>query len=114
MIDNSGNYRRFVIQQVTLDALLARTNEESAPKDELVLEAAAVLAGTMLMGSGVSGSGPNAFSSVVTLGSLMGPIAQYRDEFYEQFLDTLSGPHAQRLLEEQNIRRQPFAARVSI
>lgn len=109
LIDNSGNYRRFVIQQVTLDALLARTTEEhQLPTDELILEAAAVLAGTMLMGSGISGSGPGTFASTTTLGSLMAPIAQYRDEFYEQFLDRLSGPHAERLLEEQQIRRQPL------
>ncbi|MCC6510420.1 MAG: hypothetical protein IT423_15060 [Pirellulaceae bacterium] len=109
LIDGSGYYRRFVIQQVTLDALLARAAEEtSAPREELVLEAAAVLAGTMLMGSGISGSGPSTFPSTTTLVSLMAPIAQFRDEFYEQFLETLQGPHAQRLLEEQKIRRQPF------
>lgn len=107
-IDGSGYYRRFVIQQVTLDALLARTTEEDAPRDELITEAAAVLAGTMLMGSAVSGYGPNAFASTVTLGSLMAPIAQFRDEFYEHFLETLSGSHLERLLEEQKIRRQPF------
>ncbi len=38
----------------------------------------------------------------------MAPIAQFRDEFYEHFLETLSGPHLERLLEEQKIRRQPF------
>lgn len=107
-IDGAGYYRRFVIQQVTLDALLARAGEESAPRDELITEAAAVLAGTMLMGSAISGYGPNAFASTTTLGSLMAPIAQFRDEFYEQFLETLSGPHLDRLLEEQKIRRQPF------
>ena len=108
LIDGAGYYRRFVIQQVTLDALLARAAEEAAPREELIVEAAAVLAGTMLMGSAISGYGPNAFSSTTTLGSLMSPIAQFRDEFYEQFLETLSGPHLERLLEEQKIRRQPF------
>ncbi len=45
-----GNYRRFVIQQVTLDALMARTfQERDLPQRELVYEAAAVLAGTILM-----------------------------------------------------------------
>ncbi|MCA9266811.1 MAG: hypothetical protein KDA60_23320, partial [Planctomycetales bacterium] len=79
VIDNSGNYRRFVVQQVTLDALLARVTEESAlPADELIVEAAAVLAGTILMASGISGHGPGAFPSHVTLASLLGPIAAYR------------------------------------
>ncbi len=108
LIDGAGYYRRFVIQQVTLDALLARAAEEAAPREELIIEAAAVLAGTMLMGSAVSGYGPNAFASTTTLGSLMAPIAQFRDEFYEQFLETLTGSHLERLLEEQKIRRQPF------
>ncbi len=109
LIDNSGNYRRFVVQQVTLDALLARLEDEpSAPRDELLFEAAAVLAGTILMASGISGNGPGTFASTVTLGSLLPVIAEYRDMFYEQLLDQMSGSHLERLLEEQKIRRQPF------
>jgi hypothetical protein len=109
LIDNSGYYRRFVVQQVTLDALLARIAEEAVlPENELIVEAAAVLAGTILMASGISGHGPGAFPSHVTLASLLGPIAAYRDEFYEQFLGRLSGPHLARLLEEQKVRRQPL------
>lgn len=109
LIDNSGNYRRFVVQQVTLDALLARLEDEpSAPREELLFEAAAVLAGTILMASGISGSGPGVFASTVTLGSLLPLIAEYRDAFYEQLLDQMSGSHLERLLEEQKIRRQPF------
>jgi hypothetical protein len=109
LIDNSGYYRRFVVQQVTLDALLARTREEaSLPEDELLREAAAVLAGTILMASGISGNGPGAFASTVQLATLLPTIAQYRDEFYEHLLDQLNGPHLDRLLEERKIRRQPF------
>ncbi|MFO1062696.1 MAG: hypothetical protein U0892_02325 [Pirellulales bacterium] len=109
LVDNSGYYRRFVVQQVTLDALLARLHEEPAIEHEqLLVEAAAVLAGTMLMASGISGSGPSTFSSNTSLASLMAPIAQYRDEFYEQFLERLTGVHLERLLEEQKIRRQPL------
>ena len=108
-IDNSGNYRRFVVQQVTLDALLARVHEASElPQEELLTEAAAVLAGTILMASGISGGGPGAFASTMTLASLLGPIAAYRDQFYEQLLERMSGPHLARLLEEQKLRRQPF------
>ncbi len=109
LIDNSGYYRRFIVQQVTLDALLARTKEEtSLPQDELLLEASAVLAGTILMASGISGYGPGAFPSTVNLGNLLPIIAQYRDEFYEHLMDQWSGPHLDRLLEEQKVRRQPF------
>lgn len=108
-IDNSGYYRRFVVQQVTLDALLARVTEarELTP-EELITEAAAVLAGTILMASGITGPGPGSYPSTVTLASLLGPIAQYRDEFYEQLLGRLESTHVHRLLEEQKIRRQPL------
>lgn len=106
-IDNSGYYRRFVVQQVTLDALLARVHEYSTiPENELLTEAAAVLAGTILMAAGITGWGPGALPSTVTLASLLAPIAQYRDEFYEQLLVRLQGPHLDRLIEEQKIRRQ--------
>ncbi|MBX3423321.1 MAG: hypothetical protein KF752_17315 [Pirellulaceae bacterium] len=108
-IDNAGNYRRFVIQQVTLDALLARTlDQHIGPPDQLLFEAASVLAGTILMASGISGSGPGAFQSTTTLASLLGPIAQYRDQFYECLLSKVTGIHRQRLEEEQRIRRQPL------
>ena len=108
-IDNSGYYRRFVVQQVTLDALLARVHEYSdIPRDQLLSEGAAVLAGTILMASGITGAGPGAYPSTVTLASLLGPIAAYRDEFYEQLLVQLEGAHLDRLIEEQKIRRQPF------
>ncbi len=108
-IDNSGNYTRFVVQQVTIDALLARVQEEKElPKAELVQEAAAVLAGTILMASGVSGSGPATFDSTVTLGSLMAPIARNRDRFYDELLSKMQGEHATRLQTEQTIRRQAF------
>ncbi|MEZ6077612.1 MAG: hypothetical protein R3C56_18675 [Pirellulaceae bacterium] len=43
-----------------------------------------MLAGTILMASGISGSGPGVFASTVTLASILGPIAAYRDQFYEQ------------------------------
>lgn len=109
LVDSNGNYRRFVIQQVTLDALLARmTEEKKLSKSELAFEAAAVLAGTILMASGISGGSPTTYSSNVTLASLLPTIAQYRDEFYEHLLDKCQGSHLERLLEEQKIRRQPL------
>ncbi|QDV22279.1 hypothetical protein [Aureliella helgolandensis] len=108
-IDNAGNYRRFVVQQVTIDALLARVHEDAdGLEDELLFEAAAVLAGTILMASGISGGGPGAFASTVSVASLMGPIAAYRDEFYNQLLTQLQGNHRERLFKEHQIRRQPF------
>ncbi|MEM8735065.1 MAG: hypothetical protein AAGG44_12620, partial [Planctomycetota bacterium] len=108
-IDNSGFFRRFVVQQVTLDALLARVHEHSeVSQAELLTEAAAVLAGTILMASGITGPGPGAYPSTVTLASLLGPIAQYRDEFYDQLMEQLPAEHVSRLREEQKVRRQPL------
>ena len=57
---------------------------------------AAVLAGAILMSSGVSGSGPDTHDSTVTLGQLLPRIAQLRDEFYNHLLDGLQGPHGER------------------
>ena len=88
-IDNQGRYRRFVVQQVTLDALMRRlTDAPDIPADELLFEAAAVLAGTILMASGISGEGPATFDSTVTLSKLLPKIARYRDDFYERLFAT--------------------------
>ncbi len=108
-IDNAGRYRRFVIQQVTLDALMARVDEgQKAPHEQLLFEAAAVLAGTILMASGISGSGPGAHDSTVTLSSLLPSVAAYRDAFYEQLIEQAAPKHRQRLERESRTRRQPF------
>jgi len=108
-IDNQGRYRRFVLQQVTLDAMLSRLDERGdLPYEEVLYEAAAVLAGTMLMGSGISGSGPDSHDSETTLATLMPIIAGYRDAFYEQLLERLSEPRVGRLRAEAARLRQPF------
>lgn len=109
LLDQNASYRRFVLQQVTVDALLARVKEEKEiPRDQLLTEAATVLAGTMLMASGISGGGANSFSSTTTLVQLLSVIANYRDQFYSEFLESLTGPHAERLKAESAIRRQPL------
>ena len=109
LMDQSGSYRRFVLQQVTVDALLDRVaKEKELPYDESLTEAAVVLAGTMLMASGISGGSANSFSSTTTLVNLLAQIALYRDSFYTEFLERLSGPHAERLRNEAAIRRQPL------
>ncbi len=113
-ITGDGFYSRFVLQQVTLDALLSRCESETYPEDsdeeECWLEAASVLAGTMLMAAGTSGDGPTRHDSNVTLSTLLPHIANYRDEFYEQLLSQIEGDHGSRLLEEAERFRQPFGA----
>jgi hypothetical protein len=108
-IDNRGFYRRYVIRQVTLDALMKRAQtEQGLAADELLFEAAAVMAGTIIMSTGVSGAGPETHDSTVTLSTLLPRIAAYRDQFYEQLLGRLEGEHGQRLRQEAERRRQPF------
>ena len=108
-MDNAGRCRRFVVQQVSLDAMLERVEHRgSLPYEEMLYEAAAVLAGTMLMGSRISGNRPEAHDSSATLATLVQQIAVYRDAFYEHLLATLKGPHAERLRAEAVSLRQPF------
>jgi hypothetical protein len=111
-IDNQGFYRRFVLQQVTLDSLWQRVEEPGKlPRDEVLWEAAAVLAGTVLMAAGISGSGPESHDSSVSLGTLLPHIAAYRDEFYVRLLQNhVHGAHAARLAKEAEQLQQPFAA----
>lgn len=108
-LDQQSRYRRFVVQQVTLEALMQRvTDGGPIPREQLIVEAAAVLVGTILMASGVSGSGPDAHDSTVTLSNLLPRIARYRDEFYERLLRRMGGAHAERLRSEAAERQQPF------
>jgi hypothetical protein len=110
-IDNRGHYRRYVLQQVTLDALWSRVEtEKKISREEILFEAAAVLAGTILMGSGITGNGPETHDSSVSLATLLPHIAAYRDIFYEELLGRLAGPHGERLKAEAKALRQPFGA----
>lgn len=108
-ISNAGYYTRFVLQQMTLDALLSRCESDPA-QDEHWQEAAAVLAGTILMASGTSGDGPGRHDSSVTLATLLPHIAAYRDDFYAELLDHSEGARGERLKEESQRHRQPFGA----
>ena len=112
-ISNSGYYTRMVLQQVSLDALLSRCKCEDCTqetREEYLEEAAAVLAGTILMASGTSGDGPGRHDSTVTLSTLLPHIAAYRDEFYEQLLLDTKDAHGERLRAEAERFRQPFGA----
>jgi len=114
-IDNQGRYRRYVVQQVTLDAILARVTRDSAAQvdqlsnEELLFEASATLAGTILMSTAISGRGPETHTSEATLSSLLPNIASVRDEFYKSLLakSVESHPH---LIEDAKVRQQPFGA----
>jgi hypothetical protein len=110
-LDGQGRYRRYVVRKVTLDALLDRVEQGgSLDRSELLEEAAAVLAGTVLMACGTSGASPTAHDSATTLAALLPRIARYRDAFYEHLLKRMNGAHAVRLRQEREATRQPFGA----
>jgi hypothetical protein len=108
-LDRQGNYRRFVLQGVTLEAAWQRTQERgTTPQCELIFEAGAVLAGTMLMASAIWGRGPDTHDSSVTLSKLLPRITACRDAFYQQLIDSVPGEHGKRLRAEAATLRQPF------
>ncbi len=110
-LDSQGRYRRFVSRQVIFEALADRLG--SSPPEwakERLFEAAAVLAGTVLMASSIAGRGPGTFDSTVNLGSLVPRIARLRDAFYKHLLARQSGDRMNRLKEEEAKYRQPFGA----
>ena len=109
-ISNSGYYSRFVLQQVSLDALLSRCEcqQVDANDDVKCREAATVLVGTMLMATGTSGDGPGRHDSTVTLSTLLPHIAAYRDAFYAQQLTAATGSYGHHLIAEAEQYRQPF------
>ncbi len=108
-ISREGYYQRLVVRQLALELLLARPRE--APPEqraEFMIEAGAVLAGTMLMAAGVDGPGPGAHDSGTTLATLLPRIASYRDRFYEQLLSAMPGQHGARLRAEAQRLHQPL------
>lgn len=111
-IDNQGRYRRYVARQFILEGLLERASEGRGDidADEAFVESASVLAGTILMATGVSGFGPETHDSSVTLSNLVPRIARYREAFYDGLIKRLPEQHAARLRKEAKLTRQPFGA----
>lgn len=109
LIDSKGFFRRFVLRKIILDSLLSwMTEQNEQPHEESLFDAAAVLCGTMLMASAISGAGPETHGSSVTLTSLLPKVARQRDAFYEQLLADADGARAQRLLAAAKKTQQPF------
>ena len=58
-LDSHGYYKRFIIQQITIDSLLSRIDEEKAvPQERQLFEAGAALAGTIPDGISSQWSSP--------------------------------------------------------
>lgn len=109
VIDIGGYYRRFIVRSIILDALQNwMETDSSIPYEERVFDASAVLAGTILMASAISGSGPATFDSNVSLTSLLPVVARQRDNFYQALINTSSGSRRERLVASAEETRQPF------
>jgi len=109
LIDLAGYYRRFVVRKVILDALLHWIREQRrVPKEEVLFDASAVLAGTILMASSISGAGPDTHDSSVTLTSLLPKVARQRDVFYDRLMQSVTGARAKRLEKHARTTQQPF------
>lgn len=106
-IDGKGYFRRFIVRQIILDALLAWIQTQS-DQQEAIFDAASVLCGTMLMASAISGDGPSCHDSTVTLSSLLPKVARQRDEFYLKLMQSLQGKRRKRITTESQAAQQPF------
>ena len=108
-IDTKGFYRRFIVRRLIIDSLIDWIHRDKKKADpERLFDASAVLAGTILMASAISGSGPQTYDSSVSLTSLLPIVARQRDNFYQRLLDTAKGERAKRLKRLANESRQPF------
>jgi hypothetical protein len=108
-IDLKGRYRRFVVRKVILDALLNWIKlQKRVPTEEVLFDAAAVLSGTILMASAISGAGPDTHDSTVSLTSLLPRVARQRDAYYARLLEAATGTRAKRLQKHAKTTQQPF------
>jgi len=109
IIDLKGRYRRFIIRKVILDALLTWIDlQKRVSTEEVLFDAAAVLGGTILMASAISGAGPETYDSTVSLTSLLPKVARQRDAFYDWLLKAATGARAKRLQKHAKTTQQPF------
>lgn len=108
-LNAQGYYCRFVLHDVHINSILARVQEgPPSETEERLFEAAAVLAGTMLMASGICGDRPGGILSTVQIDRWLQGVARLRDRFYAELLERCSGPRRMRLEEEARQLRQPF------
>ncbi len=112
-VNTKGYYDRFVIRQIILDALLnwmedTHRKHKKLDESEILFDASAVLCGTMLMASSISGSGPGIHDSSITLTSLLPRVAHQRDAFYARLLGEATGERKRRLLKQTEQTQQPF------
>ena len=115
-----GYYSRFVLQQVTLDALLTRCDPRHLPAGRRTDRSARRSRGRAGRHdsdglAAPAATRPGRHDSSVTLSTLLPHIAAYRDDFYQQLLAKAAGPHGDRLARRgpahaATVRRRPAAS----
>ena len=110
VIDDYGGYRRFVSRRLLLEVLQRRVRECGLPADEALFEAGAVLAGSVLMATSLTGQGLTDQDSSTHLGQLLPQVARLRDLFYARLLEQVPGALGDRLRQEAVRLGQPFGA----
>ena len=109
VMDVRGDYRRFIIRKIIVDALQDWIDSEgSRQRGERLFDAAAALCGTMLMAASISGSGPDTHDSSVSLSTLLPVVARRRDAFYRRLVEEAEGARGKRLQKEARRTQQPF------
>lgn len=111
-VDLRGHWNRMVVRSTLVRLLWEHVNHPGPgdPTDfgERLEEAGILLAGTILMSSGVLGWGPGATDPTKTLGLVVPRIARLRDGFYQQVMLKLPPAHRARLEGEARLLKQPF------
>ena len=108
-IDTKGFYRRFLLRKLIVDSLVDWVQAGGEKhRNERLFDASAVLCGTILMASAISGSGPHTYDSGVSLTTLLPIVARQRDNFYQSLLDSATGENGKRLQRLAKETRQPF------
>ncbi|WP_144994061.1 hypothetical protein [Polystyrenella longa] len=110
LVNTGGYYTRFVLRKIILDTMLFWI-EETTPVigyKEALHDASAVLCGTILMATSISGAGPGTHDSSVSLSTLMPMIARQRDAYYDAIMKQCSGDRQQRLVSVLTQTQQPF------
>ncbi|NMC21392.1 MAG: hypothetical protein GYA33_13350 [Thermogutta sp.] len=110
-LNERGCYRRLILHDQPLEiALRWATRADPTEGTDPWFEAAAVLAGTMLMGAAVWGPYPGALMSTTNLSELLARIAKARDDFYLRLLPSRGETYGSALASEIVARGRPFDA----
>ncbi|MCF0233765.1 MAG: hypothetical protein HUK22_02150, partial [Thermoguttaceae bacterium] len=111
-VDEDGFYRRFIVHQATVDSMARRYWNAETPelRAQYAYETGAVLAGTVLMSSAVSGGCVQAYDSTMSVGELMQIIARLRDEFYAVLIKRAPEEFREALEADAKLQMRPFGS----